>query len=660
MTPITLFAQLNLQAASGGKQRKFSITGYSGGELVVSGFNLPVVIDLDGLVIPANVPILLDHTADVESTLGQANDIRNNGRSLVLTGAITGQSDRVRRVVAQADAGHDFQASVGCSVEQQEQVPAGQTVSVNGQRFTGPIIVARRSVLRETSVLPVGADASTSVNLAARAAILKGNTMPTTAPSMSFDEWITEHGIDPKTMTPELTALITPIFDAEQNGTQPPTPAAAEALVNLQAAAALDRIANINRIASGHPQIAAAAIRAGWSALETENHVLKENQKMRAPSNYRTNGGSNIGTTSDHITASIMVRAGYTDAAEKQFGANVMEQSRPLHGNSLVDMCRASLIADGRDIPSGRGEMIRAALSTGSMPVALGDSANKILISAYQQAPASWRSFAAVKPAANFKTQTGIRPTWAGDLTRLPPGGSIVHGNFSEETYPWQIATFAKQFGIDRQDIIDDDANVFSDTIPGLARAAARSLNSLVSTTLLNNASSFFGSANNNYFEGAATNLQASSLATAIKMLRQMTDADGSLLDLSPAVLLVPPELEQVALGLVNSSEVARQTATDGQLPTGNTFKDVATVVVEPRLSTASFTGYSAVAWYLFAAPQNAAVIVGFLNGMENPTLEQFGLDHDVNKLAYSFRCYHDYGVALADHRAAIRSKGAV
>ena len=94
-------------------------------------------------------------------------------------------------------------------------------------------------------------------------------------------------------------------------------------------------------------------------------------------------------------------------------------------------------------------------------------------------------------------------------------------------------------------------------------------------------------------------------------------------------------------------------------LPTGNVFKDIAKLAVEPRLSDSAFTGNSAVAWHLFSNAMNAAVVVGFLDGMQSPILEQFGLDHDVNKLAYSFRVYHDYGCALADFRAAIRSKGA-
>ena len=136
-----------------------------------------------------------------------------------------------------------------------------------------------------------------------------------------------------------------------------------------------------------------------------------------------------------------------------------------------------------------------------------------------------------------------------------------------------------------------------------------------------------------------------------------MRDAEGSLLDLQPAVLLVPPELEQTALALIHSSEVQRVATGDLQ-PTGNTFKDIAQLAVEPRLSDSAFTGSSAVAWYLFSNAMNASVIVGFLDGMESPTIESFGLDHDVNTLAFHFRVFFDYGVALADHRAAIRSKG--
>ncbi len=659
MTPLQLTAGFSLLAAQADRPRRFAILAYSGGKLAVDGFEFPVVVDLAGLEAKA-VSVVLDHETTTAATVGQTDTITNNGRSLMLAGIVTGQSSRVQQVLAQADAGHQWQASIGASVELSERIPAGHTVAVNGQHFVGPIIVARRSVLRETSILPIGADSSTQVNLAARLKAATSSKEQSMTTTMTFEEWTADKGFDAAALTPEAKAFLTTLFDAEANSTDPAatSSATAAALLNLRAtqSAEHDRIGKINAIAAGHPTIAATAIRNGWTAQETENHVLKASQRMHTPSNVIRSSDS--GTTSQHLSAALMVRAGFSSAAEKQFGARVMEESRSLHGSSLPDLCRAALVIDGKDIPHDRGSMIRAAFSTISMPVALGDSANKILVEAYKQAPASWRSFAAVKSAANFKTQTGIRPTFFGDLDQLPPGGSIKHGWANEETYDWHVNTFAKQFQFDRQNIINDDASVFTEVVPSMARAAARSLNSLVATTLLANASSFFGSGNANYFSGASTNLQASSLATAIQMLRQMKDAEGNLLDLEPAVLLIPPELESVARALIQSTEVSRD-ATGDNLPTGNVYKDFAQLAVEPRLSDSAFTGYSAVAWYLFSNATNASVIVGFLDGMESPTLESFGLDHDVNVLAFSFRVYQDFGCALADHRAAIRSKGA-
>jgi hypothetical protein len=292
--------------------------------------------------------------------------------------------------------------------------------------------------------------------------------------------------------------------------------------------------------------------------------------------------------------------------------------------------------------------------------VALNDSANKILVSAYMQAPSPWKSFAAIKSAANFKNQTGVRPTFLGDLRELPPGGTIDHGSFDEETYEWRVKTYAKQLQVDRHDFINDDLGVFSEILPSFGKAAARTLNDLVAETILANTGSFFSTDNANYFEGAATNLQASSLATAIQKLRQMEDDEGDLLDLEPEVLYVPPELEVTGRELLESTEVQRYVASGtDRAPMGNALKSTAKLVVDPRLSSTAFTNWSATAWYLFTNPQNAAVIVGFLDGRQNPTIESFGLNHDINRLAYGWRVYHDFGCALADFRAAIKSKGA-
>ena len=155
---LELTADITLKAAEGGKPRRFSILAYSGGPLNVDGFDMPVIVDLDGLEIPGAIPILIDHTKSVEATLGVTDTVTNDGLSLSLAGVVTGVSAMAQQVLAQSAAGHQWQASIGAAVNEQEEIRAGQTVTVNGREFSGPVIVARRSVLRETSVLPMGAD----------------------------------------------------------------------------------------------------------------------------------------------------------------------------------------------------------------------------------------------------------------------------------------------------------------------------------------------------------------------------------------------------------------------------------------------------------------------------------------------------------------------
>lgn len=339
--PLVFGLKLSLAAAAAGAPRRFSIAAYNGGTLPVNGFELPVIVDLQGLRIPPDgvIPLLIDHEISTEATLGQTDSIVNDGESLAISGPVTGISHRAQNVLAMFDGGHSWQASIGLLVTQQEMIAAGQSVAVNGQTFVGPVIVARESVLRETSVLPMGADATTSVNLAAAAAQLKGAAMtfeewlaslgvdpatlddtkraalmlayeaaqnpasPTPAPAAArggktvkaegatFEEWLASQGVDPATLTPEELATYQQMYQDLQTAAPPPAaaPAAASAALNLQAqlrrtaAAEMRRQAEINAKTIGHPLIAAAAIEQGWSVEKAELAVLKAQAKQRAP-----------------------------------------------------------------------------------------------------------------------------------------------------------------------------------------------------------------------------------------------------------------------------------------------------------------------------------------------------------------------------------------
>ena len=90
-----------LAAADSGKPRRFQIEAYDGGPLPVEGFDHPVIVDLSSLTYPDSIPILIDHTASVEATLGSTDQIKNDGQQLTMSGTVTATSATALQVVEQ-------------------------------------------------------------------------------------------------------------------------------------------------------------------------------------------------------------------------------------------------------------------------------------------------------------------------------------------------------------------------------------------------------------------------------------------------------------------------------------------------------------------------------------------------------------------------------
>ena len=652
MKSIHFTSPLNLTAS--GKQRRFRINAYSGGKLVVSGFAAPVIVDLSGLDTSNAVPILIDHRADVEATLGLTDSIDNNGRSLTLGGPVTGVSGLAQQVLAQSAAGHTWQASIGASVIESEDIAAGVSVAVNGQIFSGPLIIARKSVLRETSVLPMGADSTTSVNLAAKAVTLKGN-------NMTFEEWLKSLGIDQAAMTPEGTAILQTQYDLIQNPPADAAPmpaAAAAAVLDLRATAVseLNRQGEINAVCVGYPHIAAAGITHGWSPMETENHVLKAKARSMAPSNRSYGSGHSGGVTKNTLSAALMLRAGHESLAVKSFGADVCQQARDLRCTNLIDLAAHALTIAGQDRNAfqNNDQMLKAAFSTASLGNILGDSVGKTLVDAYAETTSGWKTFCHIGDAQDFKTQTGIRPAAIASLEEVGAGGNIKHGSLTEEdTFSWSVGTFAKMLSVTRTTIVNDDLNFISELAPMLGTAAGRSLNDLIWSTILGAQTANYFSSGNANLATASSALAVATLGAGVAAMRNQRDDNGYDLNISPVALCVPPALELTARALLNSNDLL---GTSG--PNGNPVKGIVSeLIVEPRISNSTrFSNTSAIQWFLFGAPKDRAITVGFLRGQQNPTIETS--DSDFNTLGMQIRAFHDFGVALADPRGAYKAVG--
>lgn len=195
---IAITAPVQLMAADAGQpegRRRFKVVAYTGEPLKLYAFDLPVVVDCATLDLSAQtLPALLDHMAYADTVVGQIDRVRVAGANATppveAEGFFTPTNDprdAALFVMAKADAGFIWQASIGGDPGKLERVEAGQTVAVNGRTYPGPVYVSRGTVLREISFTVLGADRRTSAVLARRS--IKGA-------AMTFEEWLVSMGFD--------------------------------------------------------------------------------------------------------------------------------------------------------------------------------------------------------------------------------------------------------------------------------------------------------------------------------------------------------------------------------------------------------------------------------------------------------------------------------
>jgi len=642
----------------GGRPR-IEVLAYSGGLMRVEGWGT-VGIELGGLTLPDQVPILSDHQAERGEIIGHGT-ARVAAGQLHLSGVLSLATDAGRQTLALAKDGFKFSASVGVSPTTYNRIRPGETVVLNGKAIKAPasgFTHVLAGTLKEISLVPFGADASTTVSIAASRSRRK-------AP-MTFSEWIKAKGFDADTLTADQTTALQAAYHAETAPADPPGGPAAGDLAESR------RVAAIQARCAQHPDIAARAIAGGWDLDKTGEAVeraedLEALRASRAGGPFIHSRGGNGATSAAALEAGALLLLGAEATGEKLLGERAMEAGRAIRATSMLDLCKAALSLDRVDLPSGgRDSLIRAAFSSVSLPTALGNSAGKIALDSYRESPATWRSFAAIKNATSFREHTGIRLNDLGQLEEVGEAGELKHGRLGESTYPFRLATYGKILGLSRHAIINDDLSLFSDMSQSFGRQAARRLSDLVYSTLLANSGNFFHASNSNVLTGAGSALDIDSLNDAIVLIQTQRDSDGNDLDIRPSALVVPPELRETAKAALESENIAHLLPADStggtvqRYPTGNALRDTLKLETEPRLSnTDKFDNASTTAWYLFGSPQDAPLIVAFLNGMEAPTVEFFGVDSEAETLGVRWRTYFDFGCALADPKAAVRAAGA-
>jgi hypothetical protein len=663
---------------SGGGGKRVSIVAYTGGMMQTGGWGM-VAVELSGVELPDQIPLLADHDNRLAGIAGHGKPEVRGGK-LMVDGSIITASDAGKQIIALSGAGLNFQASVGAVPTEARWISNGEVAKVNGKDIKAPtgggfyhIIKAQ---LREVSLVAIGADRKTKVSIAATAAT--DNPAMPEGNAMNFEKWLTAKGFDPKTISEQQKVTLQAAYDAEQ--TPPPAApvpaplkAAAPVVDDLAPfraarAAELERVAAVEVAAKGFPEIQAKAVREGWDQTRTELEVLRASRNTNGPQVLVRSGDS--GATPQVLEAALCLGAGIGDQKFllASYGEQALNQADKYRRSGVRRIAQLAAAQSGVALPDTvDSSWIRAAFSTTNLGGILGNVANKALGASFLAVRAAVPRIARKASHQNFHSHTVYSMALNGDMEEVAPTGELQHFNASEESYTRQVKTRGGILRITRNDLINDELGAFAQAAQMLGRkaAVAREKACFTKINATGAGSSFFTAARGNYFDGAATTLQISSLSTAVQMFRDMKGKDNDPTMIEPRLLLVPTALEETAKALMDRSAVVIATALGStsaskREPAVNVWAGAFEPVVSEWLSASSLTGYSSTAWYLLADPNDVpAIEVSYLNGNENPVVEFFGLDSEANTLGVTWRAYFDFGVDLAEYRAGVKSKGA-
>lgn len=504
--------------------------------------------------------------------------------------------------------------SVGYMVDEWEDVQEDKK-SEDG-RFDGPCYIAKHWTPYELSIVSVPAD-------------------PTVGVGRSLEDDHEERNGDVKMDENKKTPQAEPETKAQPQEPQVNETEVREAAVQAER----QRVKEIDSLCRQFGMDSGKFIADGTSVEAARAAVLQQLAEERKP--------QQVNVKADEMDK---FRAAAIDGMAMRAGLNIEKPAagaEEFQGKRMLRLAAECIERENGKSTSRMDDeaLVRDALTgTGAFPGILSNVANKSMAQAYQTAPTTYQFWTAKGSNADFKAATRYRLSEADVLEKVNENGEFKHGVLTENSVTTSIATYGKTFSLTRQAIINDDLGALK-TLPSIYGAACRRMiNKMVYAIL----------ADNPTIEGAALfhanhgNLQTQGLTVAglgkvkAAMAKQKNIGGKEFLNIQPAYLIVPVDLEVEAAQLINS--VVDPSKNNAAI---NPFANKLSVVADPELSAANV-------FYLAAAPGIVPTIeVTSLNGNETPTMES-AVQFDT--LGIKWRIYHDVGVNLLDFRGIQKS----
>lgn len=589
---------------------------------------------------PAPVPVLLDHRSEIDRMAGRLTDVRFQDGQMIGRAQFTD--------APAAEMGWQLARS-GCAVSVRATFSAADVAPLSADAD-----VVRRWRLGHAALVPEGADV---------ACLTRSKT-----DSLPMDD-LTKAGESPVVAVAPAVAVETPAVERAVAPAAAALDDTGRQLEQLRAETLeLKREARVREAGqlAGLDAAQVAEVLEATRGKSIEESVIEVVRRHRvaveaaAPVHAGHPARTPLSVSRDE--GETVVRS-YEAELERRAGLlkAPSEIGKPALGLTALEMCRGYLQSRGVNTQgmSKNAVVERAFHSTSDFPLLFENIASKTLLGAYAEEPQTWAPLARQRNLPDFKAVSDYQV--AGQIVpeKILEGGEYTSATVTEGKATWNLSTYGRRIALTRQAIINDDLDALS-RVPEMLGRGCRLLESNMVWDLITNGSlgatvsldnkALFHADHNNTISGATTTIGISGMDAAKVKLRKQSDLAGNRLNLAPAYLLVPLELETAALQFLFPTGYAPSALTGASGP--NPFAGGVQLIVEPRLSDDSTA-----MWYLTSSPNRVEMVTyGYLAGEVGPTITQ---TENRNPDGIELLVRMDFGCTLSDYRGFVRSAGA-
>lgn len=697
----TLAASLQFAPPAGDGPRRFTMTAYDGGLLQLPNVPVPVVVDLTGMRQADQVKALLHH--DPTRPVGHMDRV-DIGHTRIETDGVLSVTDNAAHLIQAQQAGFEWESSIGAQILDKEIVPRGRSVEVNGRAFQGPLIVARKTLLREVSFTGAGAGNNTSATIAAMArpfhSLLSLDPFlmdPATNPSNPATPPATPPAVPPapsaetaalQAQVVRLEASMQSMADAFASQTRAWEEERTRAQ-RQQLTDSIDRLAreyhcdNEEILASLRQQAQAGEI----AESDIELRILRASGDGRL-SRFLPIGARTGAPTAPHvIEAALQLTCGWDERdLAGLFDENTINAAldRKFQGFGLHALGVEYLHAHGHHVVGGKlgdddiKELTRLAesepreirasggFSTISLPGILSNVARKEMLRAYDGFRKAILTVSKTTTATDYKPFHMYRLHTGGLLQQVGADGELKSMELVEDEYQSRVYPWGRKIAITNVMWKNDDAGAFTELTRLFGLSAARTLERTGFTALLAQQSSFWTTGKGNRLApGAGSALGLDSLRSAYTLFLQAKDSTGEPIGIAPRTLLTGSTNHLTAMDLnkfdrVNLAVVPDASSAANEIierTSGNPFRGMFDPQSSPYLDAGMVPNANGTQWLLCADPAvTAPLVVAFLDGRRAPRVRPW--EALPGKLGMQWDIDMSFGFNLHDDKAAIFSPG--